>query len=987
MATPPTGTVTFLFTDIEGSTRRWETQPEAMDVALQRHDAILRETIERHGGYVFKTVGDAFCAAFAVAPDGLDAALAAQHALHDEAWPEVTGDVRVRMALHTGAAEARNGDYFGPTLNRIARILSAGYGGQVLLSTVTQELVRDHLPANVELWDLGEHRLKDLTRPERLYQLAAWGLPAAFPPLRTLDARPHNLPLQATPFIGRDREVAEVRERLLQPDTRLLTLTGPAGTGKTRLALQVAADCLDGFPDGVFFVALAPISDPELVLPAIATTLGVKEVAGRSLAQTLAMHLRDKRLLLVLDNVEQLVPAAPPIADLLTACLSVKALATSRSVLHLYGERQYAVPPLTLPDSRRPPPLEHFSQYSAVQLFIERAQDVRPDFAVTNETAPAVAEICARLDGLPLAIELAAARTRLLSPAALLARLDQRLTLLTGGAQNLPARQQTLRAAIAWSYDLLSPEERALFRRLSVFAGGCTMEAAETVCGEGNGQRATSGGPDPSSLLVARDDVLDLLASLVDKSLLREAEGPDDEPRVSMLETIREYALDQLEASGEDARSRDAHARYVRDLVERAAPQLAGPQQALWLARLEAEHDNLRAALHWSLGVGANHDVALALAGRLAPFWEVRGHLSEGRRWLEQALSVAGAAPESLRLRALSAAGGLARAQGDMRQAAVCWEEALGLARQLGDEARIAGQLLNLGIVANAERDHVRATALLEQSIELARGHGRTALMARALNHLGNAARAQGDRPRAAACYTESLALNRELEDRREIAWLISNLARLAVEEGEVHRAASMFDESAAIFRQLGDRRALAQTLIAAGEVARQGEAYGRAAELYDEARSLGLELDLPTLVAAALHNLGQVALQEGDGRHAEALLREGLERLGTGQPPAPHAVANFLTGLGCTAAAAGQHGRAARLLGAADRQFELLGVSRDAADRAPYDHSRALTERALGEAAFTAAWAEGRALSLDAAVTLALEQPGAPETGSVRPG
>jgi predicted ATPase/class 3 adenylate cyclase len=982
MATPPTGTVTFLFTDIEGSTRRWDAQPEAMRHALARHDAILRESIEQHGGYVFKTIGDAFCAAFAVAPDALQAALAAQHALHQEAWPEETGALRVRMALHTGAAEVRDGDYFGPPLNRVARILSAGHGGQVTLSAIAQELVRDQLPAGVELWDLGEHRLKDLIRPERIYQLAAWGLPTDFPPLRTLDVRPHNLPLQATPFIGREREVAEARDRLLQPDTRLLTLIGPAGTGKTRLALQVAAECLDDMPDGVFFVALASISVPALVLPTVAAALGVKEVAGHPLAETLARQLRDRQVLLVLDNVEQLIAAAPSIAGLLAACPSLKVLATSRTALHVYGEREYAVPPLTLPDPRRLPPIDRLSQYSAVRLFIERAQDVVPDFAVTNETAPAVAEICARLDGLPLAIELAAARTRLLPPAALLGRLDRRLALLTGGARDLPARQQTLRGAIAWSYDLLAPQEQTLFQRLSVFAGGCTLEAAEAVCGEGNGQRAASNeeGTGPTlvvrcSLPVARDNVLDLLASLAEKSLLRRAEGPDGEPRVSLLETIREYALEQLEASGEGEQSRGAHARYFGALGEEAAPQLSGPHQALWLSRLEAEHDNLRAALRWSLGSGSDVETGVALAGRLAPFWEVRGHLSEGRRWLEQALAVAGAAPEPLRLRALSAAGGLARAQGDMRRAGECWEEALGLARRLGDEARIAGQLLNLGIVANAERKHDRATALLEESLALARTHGRTGLAARALNHLGNAARAQGDRSRAAARYTESLALNRDLGDRREIAWLLANLARLAAEEGGTHRAASLLDESAAIFRDLGDQRALAQTLIAAGEVARQQEAHGRAAELYDEARSIGQELDLPTLVAAAFHNLGHVALRGRDVRRAEALLRDGLGRLTAGQSPAPHAVANFLTGLGCTAAAAGEHARAARLLGAADHQFDRLGASRDPADRTAYDRYRTETMGALGDTGFAVAWSAGRALSLDDAVALALEE------------
>src|SRR5215210_2521886 len=535
MPSPPTGTVTFLFTDIEGSTRMWEKDPEAMGSTVARHDEVLRGAIEANEGHVFKTVGDAFCAAFPTAPDALEAAISAQRLLHAGGQDEESR-LRVRMALHTGAAEERGGDYFGPPLNRVARLLSVGHGGQVLLSSPAQELVRDQLPTGADLRDLGEHRLKDLIRPERVFQLTAPVLPEDFPALRTLDARPNNLPVQPTPLVGREKEVGTVRERLLAPETRLLTLTGPGGTGKTRLALQVAAEALEDFEDGAFFVALAAIADPALVAPAIAGSLGVLDSGERPLIEGLKDHLRDRQPLLLLDNFEQVLEASSLVGELLSSCPELKVLATSRISLRLYGEREYPVPPLALPDPGHLPPLERLTQYEAVRLFVERAQDAKPDFSVTNENAPAVAEICARLDGLPLAIELAAARAKILSPQAMLSRLSNRLKLLKGGARDLPERQQTLRGAIDWSHDLLEEDERTLFARLSVFVGGCTVESAEEVC-------------DPEGDLLV--EVLDGLASLVDKSLLRQREEKGSgAPRFFMLGTIREYATEKLEERG-----------------------------------------------------------------------------------------------------------------------------------------------------------------------------------------------------------------------------------------------------------------------------------------------------------------------------------------------------------------------------------------------------------------------------------------------------
>jgi len=621
VASPPAGTVTFLFTDIEGSTQLWEHDAPAMQVALTRHDEILKGAIEERGGYVFKTVGDAFCCAFTTATEALDAALEIQRTLFDEEWQE-TDPLRVRMALHTGAAQERDGDYFGPPVNGVARLLSAGHGGQVLLSLPTQELVRDQLPTQTTFRELGEHRLKNLFRPERVFQLVSPDLPSEFAPLRTLDAYRNNLPLQPTPLVGREKEVVEVCDLLRGEETRLLTLTGPGGIGKTRLALQVAADVLDDFPGGTFFAPLATLTEAELLIPAIAEKLGVKETGERPLKETLKDYLRERQLLLLLDNFEQVLEAAPAVTEMLAAAPGLKVLATSRASLGLYGEHEYPVPPLTLPDLTHPPPLERLTQYEAVGLFVERAQAVRPDFSITNESAPAVAEICVRLDGLPLAIELAAARIKMLPPKAMLQRLGSRLKLLTGGARNLPERQRTLRATIEWSHALLDEGEQVLFALLAVFSGGRTLEAIEAIC-DAEGDLPV--------------DSFEGISSLLDKSLLRQEEGANGEPRFVMLETVHEFAREKLQESGEAEEIKRVHARYFLTLAEKANPKLKGANQLQWLERLEAEHDNMRAALS-SASERDEAEVALRLgepcggSGRYGAI-TARADAGSKRRW------------------------------------------------------------------------------------------------------------------------------------------------------------------------------------------------------------------------------------------------------------------------------------------------------------------------------------------------------------------
>src|SRR6266568_5142310 len=603
----PTGTITLLFTDIEGSTHLLQQVGERYASVLSECRDLLRTTFSEHHGHEVDTQGDAFFVAFARASDAVAATVDGQRALFTHVWPEGKA-VRVRMGLHTGEPNLTSEGYVGLDVHHAARIMSAGHGGQVLLSQTTHDLVEHALPEDVSLVDLGAHRLKDLQHPSYLFQLVIAGLPAGFPPLKTLDAYPNNLPIQPTPLIGREQEVATVAALLRRDDLRLLTLTGPGGTGKTRLGLQVAAELSDRFADGVFFVNLAPLSDPELVVPTLAQTLDVKEIAEQPLIDLLKASLHWKHLLLLLDNFEQVVGAAVYVADLLAACPNLKVIVTSRMTLHIRGEQEYAVPPLAVPDPRQLPDLVALSQYEAVALFIQRAQAARPEFQMSNANAPAVAEICVRLDGLPLAIELAAARSKVLPPQALLARLGQRLAVLTSGARDVPERQKTLRNTIEWSYLLLDAYEQQLFRRLSVFVGGCTLEAVETVC---------------SALGDAMPSVLDGVASLIDKNLLLQTAQEEEELRLTMLETIREYGLERLSSSGEWEATQQAHADYYLWLAEEVEPHLWGPGQIRWLERLEQEHDNLRAALRWFVGQGASKqsiEKALLLGAALRSF-------------------------------------------------------------------------------------------------------------------------------------------------------------------------------------------------------------------------------------------------------------------------------------------------------------------------------------------------------------------------------
>jgi predicted ATPase/class 3 adenylate cyclase len=842
----PATVTTFLFTDIEGSTRLWEQEPERMRPALARHDAIARSAVETHRGVVVKMTGDGMHAAFDDPLDAVEATLQLQRSLADAA-PAQGVELRVRCGLHAGVFERRDNDFFGAAVNRAARIMSAAHGGQTLLSRAVADLLDGRLPAGVELRDLGAVRLRDLPHAEHVFQVEHPELPRDFPPLRSLAQTPNNLPHEVTSFIGREREVQAVREILAR--NREVTLVGMGGLGKTRLSLRVAAEAIDDYPDGVWFVELAPLRDPRLIAQAVASAVGVKEEAGRPVIEALERYVADRCLLLVLDNCEHLLLGCASVARHLLRCgARLKILASSREPLHLAGEATFLLSALAIPSLRVPFEPAVLAQFEAVQLFVERAIAAQPDFEITPENATAIAAICHRLDGIPLALELAAARVRMLSVEKIAERLTDRFKLLKGGDPSALPRQQTLRALIDWSYDLLSEPERSLFRQLAVFAGGWTLEAAEAVCA------------------CEEEDVLELLGCLVEKSLVvLDAQVG----RYRLLETVRQYARERLHESGDPQKARARHLEYFVDFAEKAKPAIVGPNQATWLALVDRDLENLLVAHEWAGRAPEYAQSGLRMVSSVKQYWFNRGLLELGHRLITEALQRGDAqGQDAVRIKGLFDAGQFELRTGRYAKARAWLSESLAIARKLDDHKAIAALLQPLGLAALGEGDFRTARAILVEALDRARSRGDKRELAAALTAVAQLCRVEGRPDAAAPLHEEVLELARATGDHESTAIALLNLAMASVESGSFERARAMLLEVLAITEETRSKPSgVALLEVCAGLAALRGEA-GMSGRFYGAAEAQGGETGLHRAPADEkfLLPLVEMARKAGDG-------------------------------------------------------------------------------------------------------------------------
>jgi predicted ATPase/class 3 adenylate cyclase len=939
----PARTATFLMTDIEGSTRLWEEQRAAMAVSLEAHDAILRAAVERAGGTVVKSTGDGFLAAFDRPEAAIVAAVEGQRALEEQAWP-ATGPLRVRMAIHAGSAEVRDGDFFGPTLNRLARLMAIGHGGQVLVSSATTSLVAGDLPPACDLIDLGSHRLRDLDQPEHVYQLVAARLRREFPPLRATGEHPTNLRPAVTSFVGREHELAELG-RLLAT-SRLVTLVGVGGTGKTRLLLQAASDSLARYRDGAWLVELAPISDPDLVVAEIGRALGVQLQPGRSPIDPIADYLRGKELLLLLDNCEQVIEAAADTADrLLGSCPALNLLASSRERLGIDGEAVFAVPSLALPEAAVESRVEAIvddaevelaARSEAVRLFVDRARATLPSFTLDRANVRAVIDICRRLDGIPLALELAAARVNVLSPGEIAQGLDDRFRLLTGGRRTAVPRQRTLQGLIDWSWDLLDEADQRLLRRLAVFAGGWTLDEAAAV---------TGGQDDPAEPTAgaSRLDTLDGLQRLVDRSLV--VVTPDAATRYGMLETIRAYARDRLEESGEAVEQRTRHLAYFRRLAVDAEPGLEGAEMLACLERLDADIDNLRAALDSAFET--DPQAALEMAVGLSVYWNVRLIGSEGFDRMTQAVELArtwrtggepstSAARSALAARVLSHAAQVLASYTGRPADTDLGAEAEALAREATDPDVLSATLATLAFARVAVDGMVPPGgpdgAAVRNALELAEQ--------------------RGDWYRASIIAAAFATTEGSVDPASAEAWL-----------GRATEAAS----------RTGNPFALGNITGVRGRVASLAGRLGEAERWLIEARAQYRALHDLRFDRVLSSELAHVLRRQGRLAEAESEYRETIR--GWQVSGNDGAVANQLECFGLIAVSRGQGARAARLLGAAEILREAAEAPMTAFEREEYGAAVARLRQELDEEVFRSAWAEGRLMRADAAVAFALSQ------------
>jgi predicted ATPase/class 3 adenylate cyclase len=945
-------------TDVEESTRLWEVDRGAMAVALARHDAIVAEAVVGVGGVLVKTrgEGDSTFAVFGRATDAVGAAVWALRGLAGEAWPPSVR-ISVRAALHSGEVEERDGDYYGPAVNRCARLRAVAHGGQVLLSQTTAELVRDRLPGGVTLADLGVHRLKDLTAPEHVFQLCHPDLKGDFPPLDSLDSLPHNLPIQLTTLVGREHETVEVRQLLA--GNRLVTLTGAAGCGKTRLALQVAAEALAEVPDGVWLTDLASLPDPALVLSAVAQALGVREGTtpslqpdvsepARPLLELVVEHVASKRLLVVLDNCEHLLGACAQVVEmLLRAGPGVRVLCTSREPLGLGVETTWRVPSLGTPDAGHLVPSGELAKYEAVRLFLERAAQREPGFALSERSAPAVAQICQRLDGIPLAIELAAARVRVLTPEQIASRLDDRFTLLTGGSRVALERHQTLRAAVDWSYDTLGEAERMLLRRVSVFAGGFSLEAAEGACAFGQ---------------LAAPDVVDLLGQLIDKSLLT-MEPHRDRARYRLLETIRQYGQERLVAAGEVEEQRERHQQYFLAWAERTRPRMWGPDQIAAMEEAHHDADNVAQAVAWSLA-REEWEVALRLAAALDRFWSAY-RTNQGRRLMEDALEAAPVGPSLARAHALSATGLLACQAGDYVAARQRLNDSLELYRQLGVRRGVAWSLLHLAILDHTEDRLSEMAVHLEEALRLARQSGDPQTVGWALTDSALLSGRRGDYAQQQSAAEEALGLFRRSGDQIGIAFALNHLAAALQGKGEYERSVSILEEISSV-EQAG--LSLISPLPRGNAALARGDLES-ARQIYQRSADNLLERSMPYQYSFVLCLLGEVALAAENLDEASDRYRAALEA--RRQLPPPTLLCMIASGAAKIAIRRGHPETAARLIGAVEATRQSLGVVLPPVVHASQERCEQIAHDALGDDEYESARREGGQVTTEETVVL----------------
>ncbi len=958
----PTGNVTFLFTDIEGSTRLAQEFPESLPAALEKHHSILQEAIESNNGFVFEIVGDAFCCAFENADDAVRASVDAQINLANENWEDVK--IRIRIGIHSGNAEWNGKTYMGYiVLARTARVMSAAYGEQILISNDAYELCFPKLPVRpadggfgkekgenkISFRDLGVRRLKDVIEPIRLFQIVSKQLREEFPPLKTLDARPNNLPVQLSGFIGRADEIKHAKELL--KNNRLLTLTGAGGLGKTRFSLQVASDLIDDFANGVWFVELAAVSDPVFLPITIINDLRLKEEQKKTPEETLADHLKDKEILIILDNCEQIIESCAKLTEnLLLTCPKLKVIATSREALNCIGEQTYRIPPLTLPDPDHKYTPEQLTQYESVRLFIERALAVNPNFRVTNENSTALAEVCLRLDGIPLAVELAATRTKILSVEKIYERLDDRFNLLTGGKRTALPRQQTLRALIDWSYDLLSENEKILWSRLSVFSGGWTLEAAEKVC---------------SDETISKNDILELLSQLAEKSVIIYDETKD---RYRILESLKQYGIEKLPAGNEIFIK---HLNYFLELSEKAKPELLGENTKFWMRVIEADHSNFISAIEWSVR-NENSEKGIITVAALGRFWNITGQYSTGIRLIEIILESAGSLNKSSKVNVLNWIGSFKSSQGDYEQAKKYYEEILIIRKETGDKSGIAGSIHNLGNVALSQGDYEKAKKYYEESMAIYKEIGDKKGIATPILSLGNISLNQGDYEKAKMYYEESLAIKKEIGNKDGIARSINNLGNLAYYQGDYEQAKKYYKESLHICNEIGNKNGIAASISNLGSVASNQGEYEQAKKYYEESLDIRREIGNKNGIAESIKNVGNVAYDQGDYKQAKKLFEESLSiykeigyKIG---------MADSVNYLGNAAYRLGEFEKAIKLLSASEKALESMGAVLVKKEQKIKDENIEKLHEQLSDEVFDKYREDGRKMTLEEAVGLALE-------------